>query len=313
MDLEPSGIYCEHCWHSYKFNDKAAVIAAYFNETLRLQCDDCGNSMDLWNATLKSIKKAELTMIEEHCVALEARRSIVETQLPASQITEVVFADTGIPTDAIILNINYNATLKGEVLGGSGGSIQPVEIYSNPLVRRINPLKVSFYGVPHGEPPFPETYLTMGVTWIPNKPNDIAWEFLLNAFLYYIDDRYHGAVLAANASVETLLGTLMFNFLRGKASNDNVEQFLKNGATYSHQLNILLPAFLSGTDIPLLPERIRGALNGLRKLRNDLAHGTVPPQSITPDRAAEALCAAVFGNYYINFAGPLLRAAHGRA
>jgi len=136
---------------------------------------------------------------------------------------------------------------------------------------------------------------------------------LVNAFLYYVDNRYHGSVLAANASVETLLGKLITGFLHGKASNENIEQFLKDAATYSHQLNILVPAFLSGTDIPLLPDHIRGALNGLRRLRNDLAHGTVTTQSITGDRAAEALCAAVFGNYYVNYIGPLLLEAHNRA
>jgi len=148
------------------------------------------------------------------------------------------------------------------------------------------------------------------VTWLPNKANDIGWEYLVNAFLYYIDDRYHGAVLAANAAVETQLDKVIAGFLNGKASKKHIDEFMNDAATYSHQLNTLLPVFLSGTEIPLLPDHIRGALNGLRKLRNDLAHGNVTPQSVTADRAAESLCAAVFGNYYINYAGPLLLAAH---
>ncbi len=223
--------------------------------------------MDLWNATLKSIKRSDRSTIDEICSP-----------------------------------IGYT----GQVPKGTVGAM---EVYRNPLERRINPLKASFYGIPHGEPPYTDTDLNIQVTWLPHTSDDIGWEYLVNAFLYYIDDRYHGAVLATNASVETLLGQLITEFLQGKASNENIDQFMKDAATYSHQLNILLPAFLSGTDIPLLPDHLRGALNGLRKIRNDLAHGKVTTQSVTSDRAAEALCAAVFGNYYINYIGPLLREA----
>jgi len=310
MRMEVGGfdIYCEHCWHAYKFDDKQLVIGAYFNGRLNFQCKDCGNKIDLWNATLKSIKKDDRTAIDEICCAIGAVRTILTTDLCANEITEVTFVATGIPENAIILNINYNGLNNGTE---AGASVQPVEIYSNPLIRRINSQKASFYGVPHGEPPYPDkANIYIGVTWLPNKANDIGWEYLVNAFLYYIDDRYHGAVLAANASVETLLGKLIQEFLQGKASNENIDQFMKDAATYSHQLNVLLPAFLCGSDIPLLSDQIRGSLNRLRKLRNDLAHGKATTQSVTSDHAAEALCAAVFGNYYINYVGPLLLAAY---
>jgi hypothetical protein len=300
-------LYCEHCWQQYNFANKTAIFEEYFKGSLKLDCRDCGNTMDLWNATLKSIKKTEVNTIDEICSPIGAQKTFLQTLLPAAQITEVIFAETGIPENATILNINYNTTYTGEAPTGTVGA---VEVYSNPMERRINPLKASFYGIPSGTPPYTAANLFIQITWLPHTSDDIGWEYLVNAFLYYIDDRYHGAVLSANAAVETLLGKLMIDFLRGKASKDNIEQFLKNGATYSNQLNILLPAFLSGTDIPLLPEHVRGALNGLRNLRNALAHGSVTPQSVTADRAAEALCAAVFGNYYINYAGPLLLEAH---
>lgn len=304
MDLNPYNIHCEHCWHSYSLKDKGDYAKSYFKHNELLPCRECGNLMDWWKATLKSISnKDNRTSIQEVCLSIEARKSIIQTTLRANQITEVIFADTGIPEDAWILNINYNSTYNGPM---TGGSLSAIEIYENPITRRVNPKGAKFFGIPNGDPPFIDANLIISVTWAPNWPGDISWEYLVNAFLYYIDDRYHGSLLAAHSAVEARLHRMIADFLQNVASKDNVKGFLKSRAGYGDQLNVLLPALLSSTKAPKLPDHIRGSLNRVKDLRNDLAHANITTDSISKNDAAEALCAAVFGIRYLDVIEPYL-------
>jgi hypothetical protein len=296
MDLPTHDLHCEHCWQSYQLHDKKGFAEEYFRNNARLRCEDCGNEIDWWQSTLESIKKSDVNTAEEICLPIGARRSVLETILRANQITEVVFADTGIPADALILSIHYNTVYKNHA---PKGSLQAVEIYQNPMERRMNPLGAKFYGIPSGEPPHPDAGLSIGVIWAPGRSNDIAWEYLINAFRYYLDDRYDGTIISANTSVETYLGRILTEFMEEVASKDNVRRFLQDGATYSHQLNVLLPILVRLIDAPHLIDQIRGSLNRLRKLRNALGHGEITAQALRADEVAESLCAAVFGLRYL--------------
>jgi len=82
---------------------------------------------------------------------------------------------------------------------------------------------------------------------------------------------------------------------------------LESGATYSHQLNVVLPAFVSILKMPCLPDNIRGSLNRLRKLRNDMAHRGGLDIPIEKETAAEYLCAALFGFHYLKLIGRLFK------
>jgi len=297
LNLESHDFHCEHCWHFYKFKDQRTFAEQYFRHNARFKCEECSELIDWWAATLKSIRKAETNTAEEICLPIGARRSALEVALHPNQILRIVFADTGIPADAIILNINYNSIGRGP---GEGNPVQAVEILTNPLIRRLESNAATFYGAPHGDPPYADVGIHIGITWVPNKPDDISWEYLVNAFQYYLDDRYHGALIAANAAVETYLGRLMREVFEENASRDHVRAFMQDAATYSHQLNVLLPTLVDLTNAPPLRDDIRGQLNRLRNQRNNLAHGKITPQSIDMNAAAESLCAAVFGVRYLD-------------
>jgi len=304
LDIDPHDFHCDRCWCNFHIGDRLAFATMYFNGQLQLPCIECGNRLDWWECTLKSLHKTERTTIQELCLPIGARSSIVTTALRHNVISHVTFTDAGIPDDAFILNINYNTQYPGPDV--PTGTMQAVEIYRNPFVRRLDLSGARFYGIPHGQPPYPDAELLINVTWAPSKANDISWDYLVNAFRYYIDDRYHGALIAANGAVETLLARFMKDRLQGKASKDHIEQFLKDAASYGNQLNVLLPAFLAHTEAPPMPDYIRGSLNRLKNLRNDLAHANSPIPSITEKDAATALCAAVFGIHYLNVIQPFL-------
>ena len=299
-------IHCEHCWQAYPILDKQALAIAYFRDNARLKCADCSGLIDWWASTLKSIKKVETSTIHEICLPIGARRTTLQTSLIPNKVTEINFAQTGIPDDAIILNINYNSMSKGGVSEGTG-TLETVEIYQNPMFRRVDSQGAKFFGIPHGEPPYVDSEILILVTWAPNTANDESSQNLINSFLYYIDNRYHGAVIAANAAVEARMSKLIASFLhRSVPSKDNVEGFLKDGATYGHSLNVLLPALLSFTKAPPLPDHIRGVLNRTRRLRNDLAHANITYDKVSEDDAAQALCGAVFGLHYLGVVEPFL-------
>ena len=61
------------------------------------------------------------------------------------------------------------------------------------------------------------------------------------------------------------------------------------------------PNLCSAPGIPVLNSEIRGQLNRLRKLRNEIVHDGAPRKEVEPNQAAELICAAVFGFYYARF------------
>jgi hypothetical protein len=306
MHLDTWDIHCEHCWQAYPITDKAKFADHYFRDNARPQCGDCDSPIDWWASTLKSIKKVETSSIHEICLSIGSRMTVAQIPLVYGRALNVDFKDFEIPDDALILNVNYNTVIRGERPAGAG-TLQSVEIYQNPLFRRTNPQGATFYGIPHGDPPYDGQFIHITVTWAPNTANDESSQNLLNAFLYYIDNRNHGAVIAANASVEAKLSRLMAEFLNNAGpAKSKVDGFLKDVATYGHNLNVLLPALLSFTKAPKLPDHIRGALNKVRTLRNNLAHANITYDKISQDDAAEALSAAVFGLHYLNVIEPFL-------
>ncbi len=139
----------------------------------------------------------------------------------------------------------------------------------------------------------------LSINYTPQGRNE-AWQNLVDAFESYEQDRFQSTVVPANSAVESVLNRLLNDSLFGIASKEQIEDFLQNAATYSYQLNMLLPALLKNTNAPKLPAHIRGALNRLRKLRNAVAHRGKTDSPLRKDETAELLCAALFGFHYVN-------------
>lgn len=76
--------------------------------------------------------------------------------------------------------------------------------------------------------------------------------------------------------------------------------------TSSAALNVLLPILCKEAKLPLLPEAIRGRLNQLRRLRNDMVHEGVENTAVSQEIAGESLCASVFGLEYLRYIRPRL-------
>ena len=139
----------------------------------------------------------------------------------------------------------------------------------------------------------------MQVIWVSPSINDEAWDSLVEAIESFSSKNFLRAILPSNVAVESILAKLMFEYLSKYASNDRVERFLTDAATYSYQLNILLVIIANHTDFPILPDIIRGNLNKLRNIRNDIAHrgNTVP--ALNEKSTSSLICSAIFGLSYL--------------
>ena len=151
----------------------------------------------------------------------------------------------------------------------------------------------------YGEPQI-ETEVSVFITWVPHTADDEAWENLISSCRAYYSHQYASAVLPANVAVEARLSRLLTSFLEQFVGNERVARFLEDGATYSHQLNVLLPAFATLKGVRHLPDQIRGHLNTLRSFRNDIAHKGAPAKKLEQNDMANCLCAALFAFHYLN-------------
>jgi hypothetical protein len=137
------------------------------------------------------------------------------------------------------------------------------------------------------------------VTWVPTSPDDAAWTNLVTAFTHYVAANYEAALIPANVAVEARLFRFLERNLSRIAANEMVEQFLTSEATYSRQLNILLPLVVSKLGGPQLNEDLRGKLRRLNRLRNDVAHRGHCAPPLSKDECAELVTASLFGFRYL--------------
>ena len=208
-----------------------------------------------------------------------------------------------IPHDAKILDIVYNP---------KGAGLSPIPSMTSDLTTpHRNPAEIpnSFYVLPlqlsHKEVPR-EAEVDLVITWIPHAANDEPWENLLNACRAYFSKQYRSAVIPANVAVEARLGRLLTAFFQQFVSKDRTKNFIEDIATYSYQLNVLLPTFTKLKNLPVLPDTIRGQLNRLRDYRNNIAHRGAPENPLGEEDMAMCLCAAIFGFHYVHLIEPIL-------
>ncbi len=214
-------------------------------------------------------------------------------KMEPDKVFELRFADHGVPADARLLVVNYTP---------QGGPVFPVELHGNRPLRHSIPPVVHLYGRVFPKPEAEAvgtTEIAISVTWVAHGPDAEVWQSLTDAAEAYTNKRLEATVVPANAAVEDSVRSLLTDFFgRFGIPSKRVGSFLSDGATYSHQLNVLVPALVSVTGAPVLADSIRGALNRLNSLRNDVAHSGRFEAAVTPEQIGECLAAAIFGVHY---------------
>jgi len=258
-------------------------------------CRSCKEPIDWWDAISRTIKQKN--WLSEILAPIGARLLVLQTFLKPNKELYINLNDYGIPSDAKILDINYSPQVDRE----DQNCLFPIEIHGNTPKRTADIHHLRLYPRPIEESKLPgETRLIIAITWVPKTEDDEMWSYLFCAFEAFSRNHFRDCVLPANVAVESKLLRLLTKYLLQFCGKDRVDDFLENGATYSYQLNILLQVAAKNLGLPVLPDHIRGLLNRLRVLRNEVAHSGQPERVLTKEDCADIITAAYFGFHYLN-------------
>jgi hypothetical protein len=261
-------------------------LGRYFH-SVKIACSNCNAELDWWKLLLRHLEWNIPFYVYGLVGALD---TLLTLKMKPNELITLDLVEVGIPPDAKILHISYTPNGKG---------LFPVEVHGNAPIRHFTPHKIWLYGRPLGEPEG-EIPVTVSVAWVNTTLTEESWQNLIQAVEAYSIADYQRSIIPANVSVEAKLNQLMQTYLTKYASAKRVEEFLETRATYSYQLNVLLPVLTSHVHFPELPEHIRGKLNDLRNHRNDIAHKGKLEKELDKPASAQLLCAAVFGLGYMN-------------
>jgi hypothetical protein len=276
---------CPQC-KAYSFALSPENLRKYFYSE-DIVCEKCAKKLDWWTSLLRHLEWNYPPFLYGLVGALNTLLVII---MKPNEIFDLDLVEAGVPKDAKILNIGYTPNEKG---------LFPVELHGNSPIRHFIPHKISLFGRPFGEPTS-ETRVAISITWIPMDSTDESWQNLIQAAEAYSIEKYSSFIIPANVAVEAKLNEVMRGHLSKFASTDRVDDFLETRATYSYQLNVLLPMLTSYIKFPSIPDHIRGSLNTLREFRNDIAHRGSIERVLDRQTSARMLCAAIFGLGYVN-------------
>lgn len=282
----PPLIRCPHCNYSIATSSKISITYFYEAEFL---CPNCKGKIDWWDAILKAVKTD--FFLFQILAPVNAQSVAFQLTFTPNRRIIINLADYGIPDDAKILDIIYTP---------ASGGLFPVEMRGNRPMQHIVYREMTLYPIPLTDSvEAKETVVNIMVTWVPHSSEDESWQNLVDAFEAFSHDHFNNCIIPANVAVESKLSILLTRYLESFAAKKTIKDFLENGATYSHQLNVLLSLVIDTKKLPKLPDHIRGSLNRLRALRNDIAHEGKLERVLKKEQAAELIVSALFGFHYL--------------
>lgn len=252
-----------------------------------MKCPKCEAKLDWWDLIIRHFDWPISSYLYG---VVGGMNTSVMIHMKPNEIFTLDLEQIGIPTNAKILSLGYTPNGKG---------LFPIEVHGNMPYRHFIPHKIQLFGRPFGEPA-EKTPVAVGISWVQVDEENQLWNNLVEAFEAFSIHKYQSCIIPANVAVEAKLNKLLDDYLSRHASNKRVTDFLSSGATYSHQLNILLPLISNIEGFPILPEHIRGGLNELRDYRNKIAHKGVSSKPLDKLITGRLLCSATFALGYLN-------------
>ncbi|REG88567.1 hypothetical protein [Flavobacterium aquicola] len=287
-DLLHTEIYqtpCPEC-KAISFPITNENLSNYFHGIV-MKCPKCDTKLDWWSLLLRHF---DWDFPSYTYAIVGGYTTSLRIYMKAGEIFILDLEKIGIPKESKILQTSYTP---------NGEGLFPVELHGNTPVRHYIPNIINLYGRQFGEPE-EETPVAVQINWAEKSAENEIWENIISAVEAFTAKNYNACVIPSNVSVESTLNNLMTKYFSPFAPKDKVEDFLSNGATYSYQLNILLPLVAHNSDFPKMPDNIRGSLNRLRGLRNSLAHRGKTAKQIDKKTISELICSSAFGLSYLN-------------
>lgn len=248
-------------------------------------CSGCGQGIDAWQVLVQTLKLPT----PGTSVPIGLRLTSIAYRLRMDRPTQLDLEREGVPAGAQILNVRHSVS-------PDGGRI--IDLDANDSARPPA-MKYNMLGAWLGTEPAPEDLQgwTM-VLWALHDQDDVARQQLVTAIEALANGRLNDSIVPATVAVENPLFRAVDEYFQWVGiSRDRRQNFLRDAATFSHQLNVLAPAIASHLGAPQLSDHLRGHLNRLRGLRNEVAHSG-RPSALDRTVAAECVAAAVFGFRY---------------
>lgn len=284
LSTDKKGTPCSEC-KAYSFLITSELFENYYFGK-QLVCPKCDSKLNLWSLLHRHF---DWNFSSYLYTVIGANNTWAEIKMKPNEVFTLDLNKIGISKEAKILSIGYTPQENG---------VMPLEIHGNSPIRHFIPNIIHLFGRPFGEPR-EQTRVLVTIDWVENYNENILWQNLIEAVEAYSVNNLSAAVIPANVSVESRLTPIISKYLEDVISKQRTKDFLSQAATYSHQLNILLPLLAKIHGFPMLPDSIRGNLNALRGLRNELAHnGRL--EKIDKSTIGEMLCSATFGLTYLN-------------
>lgn len=290
-----SGMMCPQCG----VVSPPALDADYtsFFSGGRWHCSACSKNDSLWNILLSDM--LQVNPLRPGVLSLGLAKAVMaRDEIYRNKPVQVDFTSWGMPDDAQVLAVYITP---------HGTGLFPALI-TNAVSRKAIPHGLNIYPTAIFDEKAAETaQITVLAIWVPasEKPEDGS---LNAAVLAFLNDDFRGTIVPANVAVESKLHQVLLCYFSKFSGKKRAEEFLQDGATYSHQLRFLWPSAFQNTSAPKFDEKIMGNLQRLRGLRNDVAHRHGP---VDRKEAAESLLSAIFAVRYLDIYGPLLDADEG--
>jgi hypothetical protein len=286
---------CPHCYYVFPPIWEAASV--YFEQG-SVECTECKVKADLWQVVLARISSEPfLPMFALEQLGASLTR-FTET-IAAHKFHEIHLDAVGIPSDARILQVGYSPQGSAD-----GGVVFPIEWHGNLPQRRVgNVLRLVGQPAISGDGTV-GTVCPVGirVLWVHQDTKEDGWPYLLDAFDALAREEYDRVIVPAQSAVEISLMPVTRELLERHSSTDHVKGLMGDKLTFANVINIVLPFMCAQASVPEMPTAVRGSINKLRRLRNDLVHSGERRSSICKAESAEVLCAAVFGFEYVRYA-----------
>ena len=272
---------CPNCRKTMQTN----VDLAYFAGALPV-CKNCGQPFD-WLDVFTNLF-IEGDVFYQALGPAGAQWTLTRITLRPRENLHLDLAEHGVPADARVLFVNYSPTLPGGLF--------PIEWHGNtPQPQRHG--KRILLPIEFGQPPYGPTEVTVLAAWVPSRVEHEPWAEFLRALEAHVAGDYDAAIVPASAAVETAAWRLVHVFVDPYTSKRNLKGF-ESEASFSDLLNVLIPAFAAVRGLPIMSDVLRGRVNRLRELRNDIAHRGRPERPITKRESSEVLAAGLLTHRY---------------
>jgi hypothetical protein len=194
------------------------------------RCAKCNSPIDVWKNTRFAMEQGNSLVI---AAQVGARHTTIWYRLGVGEMKAFDLRDKGVPADAMILRVAHSAAL------ADGLGVVDLDATDS---ARVPGLAVRVLGVRLSESDATDMQAQMAVTWALHDADDDGRRSLNRALLAIASGRLDEAIIPANVAVEVTLARVLAEHLRGlRISERRIDPIMTDAATYSHQLNVLLP------------------------------------------------------------------------